>query len=206
MRMAMAGWVMAAMWCASALLGADGTNEARKIPQEVKTIVGTYSGSWTSFGVDEQGQLVKRAAWTDTIRAENPQVEGDRAYVSTHIEMSFEGGQIPAMKMEGKEGYFLKADGSLGDYFIETFGRVNRGQQIAKGVWVYASEADARELRQLGLNDASGQHVVVKVVGMEDGVETHRITRITTARWKDAEGKEHVQQFASLAGLHRKQK
>ena len=201
---AMAAWAIVALW-STALLRAD-AGDKKAVPQEVKQIAGTYSGSWTSFGIDEQGQPRKQASWTDSVQADNPRLEGDRACVSTHIEMNFEGGQIPPFKLDGKEGYFVKADGTLGDYFIETFGRINRGQQIAKGIWTYTSEADAQELARMGLNGATAQHVVVKVVGMEDGVETHRITRITTARSKDAQGKERTVQFVSLQGIHRKDK
>jgi hypothetical protein len=206
MRMGMVALLAAGLFSAVAALKAEEKQQRRAIPQEVKDIAGAYSGSWTSFGLDQQRQPVKQASWTDTIQAENPQVEGDRAYVNIHIEMNFEGGQIPPFKLDGKEGYFLKPDGTLGDYFIETFGRLNRGQQISKGIWTYASEAEAQELARMGLNGAKAGHVVVKVMGMEDGVETHRITRITTARWKDAAGKEQTQQFVSLQGVHRKEK
>ena len=43
--------------------------------------------------------------------------------------------------------------------------------------------------RQLGVpKGGSTVHVLVKVVTKEGGVETHRITRLTTATWKDADG------------------
>jgi len=52
---------------------------------------------------------------------------------------------------------------------------------------------------------ASGRHVVVKVVATEQGVETHRITRVTTLSWKDNGGQERVLQFVSLQGYHKRQ-
>src|SRR5438067_3252180 len=106
------------------LRGADPANSP--VPEPVRALVGTYTGSWTLFGVDDKGQVVKRMAWTDTMKAGNPERKGDRAYVSTTDEMTFEGGQAPPFKVSGREGYFLTKDGGLGDYFVENAGQVNR--------------------------------------------------------------------------------
>jgi hypothetical protein len=38
---------------------------AHVVPQAVRDLAGTYAGSWTLFGIDEEGQVVKLAAWTD---------------------------------------------------------------------------------------------------------------------------------------------
>jgi hypothetical protein len=46
--------------------------------------------------------------------------------------------------------------------------------------------------------------VVVKVVTKENNLETHRISRVSTVRWKDKEGKERVTQFVSLQGYHQR--
>jgi hypothetical protein len=145
-------------------------------------------------------------AWTDTIKAERPEVTGDRSYVSTVDEMMFEVGNIPPLKIQGKEGYFLNKDGSLGDYFIEISGQLSRMVMVGDNVWSYTTPAAGQELGQLGFpTDASGQHVLDKVVTTEQGVETHRISRLTTASWKDKEGVERWLQFVSLQGFHRRQ-
>ena len=47
--------------------------------------------------------------------------------------------------------------------------------------------------------------MLVKVVTKEQGVETHRISRVTTVSWKDKEGKEQTLQFVSLQGYHKRQ-
>jgi|ERR1043166_579950 hypothetical protein len=175
------------------------------VPKEVAALTGTFTGSWTIFGLDDRGQSVKRAAWTDTIKSQAPTIQGDRAFVSTTDEMTFEGGKVPPRKVEGREGYFLNPDGTLGDYFIESFGQVQRARKLGSNVWAYSMPADARELSQFGLtNVASAQHVIVKVIIFESGVETHRISRVTTVNWKDAEGKERSTQFLSLQGFHRR--
>jgi len=43
------------------------------------------------------------------------------------------------------------------------------------------------------------------VVAKEKGVETHRISRLSTVSWKDNDGKEQVSQFVSLKGYHKRE-
>jgi hypothetical protein len=33
-------------------------NSSMQVPKEVVGIAGTFTGSWTSFGIDEKGQIV----------------------------------------------------------------------------------------------------------------------------------------------------
>lgn len=178
----------------------------RQVPQEVKAIAGTYTGAWTMYGIDEKGQVVKRYAWTDTIRAENPTVAGNRAFVTITDEMTFEGGRIPPRTSRGTEGYVLNPDGSPGDYFIEASGQSYQMKRLGKDAWAYSATADPRELASLGFpNVISAQHVLVKMITNEGGAETHRISRLTTVNWKDAEGKDRWIQFVSLQGFHKRQ-
>ncbi len=186
------------------LLFVQAKSQSPQFPKEVAAIAGTYTGAWTMYGIDDKGQIIKRVAWTDTIKAENPQIKDDRAFVSVTDEMLFEGMTAPR-KMTGTEGYFINKDGSLGDYFIN-FGQPYRMQKLSKDVWSYVAPAHPQELAQLGFkNVVSGQHVLVKVVTYEQGVETHRISRLTTVNWKDAEGKDRWIQFVSLQGFHKRQ-
>ncbi len=174
-------------------------------PKQVRDLAGTFTGAWTLYGVDDKGAVVKRMAWTDTVKAEDPQLKGDRAFVAVTDEMTFEGGKIPPFKVKGTEGFFLNKDGGLGDYFVEIAGKLNRMVKLADNVSTYAAPADALELGQMGFpSGASGQHVLVKVVTTEQGAETHRITRVTTAKWNDKGGKERWLQFMSLQGFHRR--
>ena len=198
---------LVAAWALSLAAGADQKADAPKeVPKEVRALEGTYTGSWTMYGMDEKGEIVKRMAWTDTMKAVGAEVQGDRAWVSTSDEMTFEGGQIPPFKVQGQEGYFLKKDGGLGDYFIDTLGQTHRMVQVGENVWSYTTPAAAQELGRLGFpKGASGRHVFVKVVAKEQGVETHRISRLSTVTWMDKEGKERVSQFVSLQGYHKRQ-
>jgi hypothetical protein len=179
---------------------------AKPLPKELYDITGTFTGVWTMFGIDEKGQIVKKASWTDTIKTENPMIKGDKAFVTTSDEMTFEGGKIPPRTFKGTEGYFINKDGSLGDYFIESFGQTTKMHKLADNIWSYGIPAAPQEIAQLGFsNVSSAQHVLVKVVTRENGLETHRITRVTTVNWKDKQGKELCTQFVSLQGYHKKQ-
>ena len=133
-------------------VGADQKPEAPKeVPKEVRALEGTYTGSWTMYGIDEKGDVVKRMAWTDTMKAVGAEVKGDRALVNTTDEMTFEGGQIPPFKVQGKEGYFLNKDGGLGDYFIETSGQTNRMVKVGENVWSYTTPASCPRVGSAGL-------------------------------------------------------
>ena len=179
---------------------------AQVVPQAVRDLAGTYAGSWTLFGIDEEGQVVTLMSWTDTIQAVDPQVDGDQAYVLTTGEMVFDNSNIPPLQIAGKEGYFLLGDGTLGDYFVETNGQVSESTQLSENVWISVTPASSQDLASYRLpQDASGQHITNKVVTSEEGVEVHRITRVTTVNWTDQAGQERSAQFVSLQGFHQRQ-
>jgi hypothetical protein len=176
------------------------------VPEAVRALEGTYVGSWTLFGLDEESKVVKLASWTDTIKAENPQMDDEQAFVLTTTEMVFDGSGAPPMTFTGKEGYFLLPDGTLGDYFIETFGQITKSTPLGENVWISVSPASAEDLASYRLpDDSSGQHVLVKVVTSEEGIEIHRISRVTTVNWTDRTGQERSIQFVSLQGFHQRQ-
>lgn len=109
--------------CLGFVINSSAQNTVQKVLAEVQAIVGNFTGSWTSYTINDKGEVIKQAAWADTIKAEKPTVTADRAFVETIDEMTFEGGRIPPQKIAGKEGYLLNKDGSLGNYFIEIFGQ-----------------------------------------------------------------------------------
>lgn len=190
--------------CAASATATFAQLPASKVPAEVNSLVGNFIGSWTSYTLSDKGEVVKQAAWTDIIKAEKPGVSSDRAFVETIDDMNFEGGRIPPQKVAGKEGYLLNKDGSLGDYFIESFGQTIPMKRLSKDVWAYSIPATAREFMALGDRFLSGTHTLVKTTTFDQGVEIHNVTRVTVARWKDAEGKERLTSFVSLSGQHRK--
>jgi len=179
-------------------------SESQEVPKEVNALLGTYTGSWIMYGIDSKGEIVERMKWTDTIEAKNPEIKDGRAFVTTVDKMKFEGG-IPPQEIKGKEGYFLNEDGSLGDYYFESFGQVYKMVKLDKDTWVYSMPAIPGRLSFLGFkNVISGRHVVVKEVTKEDGTEYHRISRVTTVNWKDQDGKSRWKQFISLRGYHKR--
>ena len=178
---------------------------AQEVPKEVKALAGTYTGSWSMFGLDQKGTIVAKMSWTDVLEAQNPVVKDGQAYVTTIDNMVFEG-NIPPQKVMGKEGYFLNEDGSLGDYFIEMAGQKLKMIKIDQDVWTYTSSVNPYEYSIMGFTDVLfAKHVLVKVITLEDEVETHRISRVTTVHWTGKDHKEQWIQFISLQGIHRRQ-
>jgi len=179
------------------------SEDKESVLEELRSVVGTYKGSWTIYGIDEKRKVVRKMAWTDTLKAENPVVDGKRAYVTTSAEMVFDDGNIPPMTVPGKEGYLLNHDGTTGDYFIETLGQTFRMERLSENTWAYSVPADPEDLGRLGFSNVLlGQHTLVKIVVVKDGVERHRISRLTTVEWNDRTGKERSIQFISLKGTH----
>lgn len=178
--------------------------ENQEVPKEVKALTGTYSGSWIMYGIASDGKIVEKMKWTDTIEAKNPAIKDGRAFVTTVDKMKFEGG-IPPQEIKGTEGYFLDEDGTLGDYYFESFGQVFKMIKLGKQTWVYSMTANPGRLSFLGFNNVIlGRHVVVKEVTEEDGTEFHRISRVTTVNWKSQDGKSKWKQFVSLRGYHKR--
>jgi len=189
-------------------IGLPGTSaiQTPAVPKEVRELEGNYSGKWTMYGIDPKGEVVKRAAWTDTLKATGATVKEDRAFVTWSCEQVFDGGR-PPRKSEGKEGFFLKKDGTVGDSYLETFGQTTRIVKLSPTSWSYATAAAPQELAALGFpKGAVGEHVTVKMVTKENGVETHNITRVSTVTWTDQAGKERVTHFVSLNGYHKRDK
>lgn len=178
-----------------------------KVPPQVREMAGRYTGTWTMYGIDRAGKIVRKNAWTDVVTAGDPKVAGNRAFVTTKIVMTFANKRIPPVTLRGREGYILKPDGSLDSYFIETAGRTFRMIPVAKNVWSYSVAANARELAHLGFPaDAVGQHVLVKILTRYRGTETHRVTRLSLVKWKTRDGTERTLSFVSLKGQHVRQK
>src|SRR5262249_15075468 len=124
----------------------NNSRSSQVVPKAVRDLEGTYVGSWTLLGIDEESKVVKLASWTDTIKAENPQMHDEQAYVLTTSEMVFDGSDAPPVKFTGKEGYLLMPDGSLGNYFIETFGQISKSTQLCENVWISVTPASAEDL------------------------------------------------------------
>ena len=189
--------------CASRPHASSGALSTAGTAGDVAQLSGTYAGSWQTYALDRSGRIAAQAAWVDTMFARDPVEEPGRTYVITTDNMTFSGGRIPPMRVTGREGYLRNPDGSWGEYFVESMGQTTQMRRIATDTWVAVSSATPRELVALG-DDASARHVLVKVVSTENGVETHRISRVTTVHWRDASGALRAAQYVSLQGEHRR--
>jgi hypothetical protein len=177
---------------------------ADSIPPELADLVGTWRGEWNLFGLDERGRVVPRASWTDRLIAQDPAVAAGRASVRTLDELTF-AGLGGKRQVQGTEGFLLDGKGRPGAPFFTTGERETKPVQLADDVSTWCDPIDSAELQSLGLPaEATGTHVTVKVATRENGHVVHRLTRVTTVRWKDAELNDHVVQFTSLQGYHRR--
>jgi hypothetical protein len=180
--------------------------EGQEVPKEVKALAGTYSGSWTMYGIDANCNIVEKMKWTDTMEATNPVIKDGRAYVVTIDKMKFADG-IPPQEIKGTEGYFINSDGNLGDYYFENFGQVTKMVKLGEKTWVYSMPVYPDRLSFLGFSNViSGRQIVVKEITDEDGTEIHRICIVTTVNWKDKDGKINWKQFISMLGYHKRMK
>jgi hypothetical protein len=119
----------------AAPLIAEDKSRSEQVPKEVRALEGTYTGSWTLYGIDAIGGVVKKMTWTVAMTATAASVVGNRAQVLTSEEWSskvtFEGRELPPFKLPGKEGYFLKADG-----------RSRQSRARALGMWWKRQQPD----------------------------------------------------------------
>ena len=174
-----------------------------RIPQRVQQMAGRFTGTWTSFSYKD-GHPVKRASWTDALICDKPTRVGNKTIVEFHAESTFPG-QSRTRKRQWKEGYFLNDEGGLADRYVEYFGTVYRLKQISPTTWVYALPMASTEFAQMGFPGAiRGEHVIIVSEQTESGVDTRRMTRLTSVVHKNKDGKEITTQFVSLRGFHKR--
>jgi len=78
-----------------------------EIPKEIQSLVGSYQGEWTAYGINSIGQVIQATSWVDTITLSDPVIESNRVYAYTEDKMYFTGGHVPPMTVSGIEGYFF---------------------------------------------------------------------------------------------------
>ncbi len=172
----------------------------------LETIAGEYTGEWTLRGVDETGAPKVVMSWTDEVSVPfEPIREPGRAYLSVTDEMTFEG-PVPARTVTFKEGFLVADDGSVGErFFNQGDGGAVVETELAPGVYTFSQVATPEELATLGFTDANpGTHVTVKTTTRDGSVEQEHISRVTTAQWRDADGRPHTTQMVTLEGMHRR--
>lgn len=183
--------------------GSSTTDASVPEKDPLEAIAGTYTGEWTLFGVDADGATRTVSHWTDVVTTADPVLQADRTYLSCTDTMTFDGMTQPIV-VTWTEGFMLEPDGSVGPRYFEQRGQIVVENQIAPGIFSYAQTATSQELAQLGFtNSTEGGHVTVKVVTTDEGIDTERITRISTVKWTDAAGAVQTTQMTTMQGWHR---
>ena len=90
-----------ALVACTAFPSAGRADPPKEVPKEVRALEGTYSGAWTMYGIDEKGEVVKRATWTDTLKATGAEIKGERAFVTWTCEQVFDGAKGAAAEDGG---------------------------------------------------------------------------------------------------------
>jgi len=174
-----------------------------KLPQQVQDMEGTFKGKWTSYKY-EGGRAVKKSSWTDTLVCDNLRKVAGKTVVDFNATSIFEENSITRTR-SWKEGYFLTDTGEVDERYVEYFDTLIRLKKISDTTWVYSIPMATPEFDQMGFNSAiRGEHIVIMVDQKESGVDTRRLTRITSVVHKDDDGNETTTQFVSLRGFHRR--
>ncbi|MDP6032729.1 MAG: hypothetical protein QGI00_11705 [Candidatus Marinimicrobia bacterium] len=175
---------------------------AQSIETELNKISGEFVGEWNLFQYSN-GEIIKAASWIDTLTATNPVINDTIAYVTVKSTMTFDNSHIPPYKMEFEEGFEL-LDGNIVNHFFNVMGTKAIESNITENTYVIAQPISTFELNQLGFSSAiEAYHTTLKVIVIVDGVELHKVTRISTVVWESKKGNESVQ-FVSLKGYHKR--
>jgi len=171
--------------------------------EAITKLAGNYSGEWTSYMMSKEGEIVKAISWIDTLKCGEPIINDTSAYVDVFGSMVFDNPQVPPYKMVFQEGYKLKK-GKVGAHFFTIMGVEQLEQQVDENTYVISKALSPFELKQMGFESALEATTTTTKVTMEiDGTEYHKITGISTVKWK--EGSEiQIKQFVSLEGFHKK--
>jgi hypothetical protein len=166
-----------------------------------KALAGNYKGHFDTIGPD--GTVV--SSWDDTVTAENPVLDKDRAYVTVHDTMTFKDG--PTVPVTFLEGFLANPDGSAGDHFFDLgqFGGVEIEHALTPTLSVISNLIDDMDLTAMHIDPksvVSQNNATIRSVVEHDGQHDELITRVTTLLYRDASGKPTEIQFVSMGGHH----
>ena len=176
---------------------------AQSAKEAITKLAGNYSGEWTSYMMSKEGEIIKAISWVDTLKCGEPIITDTAAYVDVFSSMVFDNPQVPPYKMAFQEGYKLKK-GKVGAHYFTLMGVEQQEQKIDENTYVISKALSPFELKQMGFGSAlEATTTTTKVIMEIDGTEYHKITGISTVKWK--EGSEiKLKQFVSLEGFHKK--
>ena len=186
--------------------GDDDTAWGVEALEQVEAKVGTYTGDFEMFGLDESDISVTAMTWADTAVATNPRIEGDRAQVDVHDTMVVDDGAT--YERDWLEGVMIEPDGSAGQGFMEMEGVVTLFTEVEPDHFEYETALEDYDFYNwsniTAANLVTGRHVTTKFVIYPGGVETHEITRMTYLEYTDASGSPVAVDYLSMIGTHTK--
>jgi hypothetical protein len=169
-------------------------------------MIGKYTGKWELFGFDAlKEKIVLKSAWDDEISTGDVVEHSDRVSVAVKNVFTI-GGQT--FDLYFTEGYFIGENGNAGERFFEVNEKLTRMTELSEGTWTFVSRLSNEDCYSLGLlptDVIAGNHVTVRVVSRETGVELEQVSRVTTVTFKNAKGEVETVQFVSLKGFHHRE-
>ena len=171
--------------------------------EAIAKLAGNYSGEWTSYMMSKDGQIIKAISWIDTLKCSEPIINDTMAYLNVYSSMVFDNPQVPPYKMVFQEGYKLEKR-KVGAHFFTIMGVEQVEQQVEENTYVISKVLTPFELKQIGFESAlEATTTTTKVIMKVEGVEYHKITGISTVKWKEGTDIK-IKQFVSLEGFHKK--
>lgn len=176
---------------------------AQNVNNELNKFAGVFAGEWTTFILNENKDVVKSRSWNDTLSTINTVINDTIAFVDIKSVMIFQNPNIPAYKMDFREGFKIE-NGKITSHFFSVMGVESKEIKVKENTYIISQEVSPFELKQLGINKAEkGTNTSVKIIEQVNGIEVHKITRISTILVNE-NGEDKIYQFVSMTGYHKK--
>ena len=180
-----------------------GNAYSQTIEAEINKLSGVFTGEWTTYKLNEKGEVVKVNAWQDTLRAGTPIINDTLAYVNINSVMHFENEFIPPYKMQFTEGFKL-SDGEIEHHFFTIMGAEHIEHKINEHTYVITQPIMPFELKQLGITSAkTATNTTVKEIIDLNGKEVHLVTITSTIVWVENDEEKYTQ-YVSCKGYHKR--
>jgi len=178
---------------------------AQTIESEINLLAGEFSGNYTSYIVNAEGEVIESINAQETLSTGDPVINDSIAYVIVNCVRDLGEPNIPPQYIELKQGFHIK-DGEITGYFSIWPGGESKQEKVSDNTYVYAQPISSFMLRGLGFTNAiSGTSITIKVIVMVNGVETQKITKHSTVVLEE-NGTERIFQFISLVAYRQRVK
>lgn len=176
---------------------------SQTIEEEINKLAGVFVGEWTAYKLDKDHVAIKALSWKDTLITDEPTINDSLAFVNISSTMVFDNPKMPEYKMNFQEG--MKIDnGKIKSHFFTVMGNETIETKIGDNTYIISQAIAPYELKQLGIDEeATGINTTVKVILIENEIEIHKITRLSTITFASDLNLQAIQ-FVSLKGYHRR--